>query len=206
MSDDPTGWFEELYVKAEAGEAEVPWTRDEPNPRLVSWAAERGIDGGGRRALVVGSGLGMDAEYVAQLGFETTAFDVAPTAVRMSREHFPGSKVNYLVADLLDPPAEWHEAFDFVLESITVQALPPAYHAGATARVTEFVAPAGTLLVLSAAREEGDEPDGPPWPLSREEIEGFARSDLEAVSVEEIHDATGGEAFPHRWRAEFRRP
>jgi hypothetical protein len=207
LSDDPTAWFEELYVKAGAGEAEVPWERTEPNPRLVSWAEGRSLDSAGKRAIVVGSGLGMDAEYVGRLGFDTTAFDVAPTAIRVTQERFPDSKVRYLVADLLDPPPEWREAFDFVFESITVQALPPDLHAEATKRVTELVAPGGTLLVLSAAGEEGEGPeDGPPWPLTRAEVEAFAQGGLELMRLEELHEALGNESFPHRWRAEFRRP
>jgi hypothetical protein len=203
-SDDPSGWFEQLYVAADAGETEVPWNRDEPNPRLVSWAEERELEGGGRPALVVGSGLGSDAEFLARLGFHTTAFDIAPTAIRLSQERFPDSAVHYLVADLLDPPHEWRGAFDFVLESITVQALPPAFHAETTARVTEFVAPGGLLLVLSAASDDGEEPDGPPWPLTRAEIEAFGTGDLERVRIEELRDPN--DSFPRRWRAEFRRP
>jgi SAM-dependent methyltransferase len=205
VSDDPIGWFEDLYVAAEAGEREVPWNRDEPNPRLVAWAEEQGLSGDGRRALVVGSGLGQDAEYFGRLGFDTTAFDVAPTPIRSMARRFPGSPVHYLVADLLDPPREWRQAFDFVFESITVQALPQDFHPEATRRVTEFVAPGGTLLVLSAAREEGEQPDGPPWPLSRGELEAFEQGGLETVRIEEIHDVTE-ENFPHRWRAELRRP
>jgi hypothetical protein len=206
LTSDPTGWFEELYVKAGAGEAEVPWEREEPNPRFVAWARERELDTAGKRAIVVGSGLGMDAEYVGRLGFDTTAFDVAPTAIRVTKARFPDSNVNYVVADLLIPPPEWRQAFDFVFESITVQALPPEFHAEATRRVTELVAPGGTLLVLSAAGEDGDEPDGPPWPLTRAEIEAFAQGGLEMVELEELHDDAGGvESFPHRWRAEFRR-
>lgn len=204
MTGDPTGWFEELYVSAEAGDAEVPWTRDEPNPRLVSWAEQHRIEGRGKSALVVGSGLGMDAEYVARLGFHTTAFDIAPTAIRLSKESFPESKVSYAVADLLDPPPEWRDAFDFVLESITVQSLPPEYHAESTARVTEFVAPGGRLLVLSAAGDEGVRADGPPWPLTRAEIDAFGDGELEPVKVEELVDPA--DPFPRRWRAEFRRP
>jgi hypothetical protein len=205
VSGDPTGWFDELYAAAERGERDVPWDRAEPNPRLVEWARERGVTGDGKSAVVVGSGLGEDAEYVASLGFDTTAFDVAPTAIRAMERKFPDSRVKYVVADLLDAPADWRQAFDFVLESITVQALPPDYHAEATKRVTELVAPDGTLLVLSAAREEDDEPDGPPWPLARKEVEAFEQDGLETVRIEAIHDATD-ESFPHRWRAELRRP
>ena len=191
-------------MAAETGDAEIPWNRDEPNPRLVGWTEEHRLDGAGRSALVVGSGLGMDAEYVASLGFDTTAFDIAPTAIRVTQERFPDSPVHYVVADLLDPPPDWREAFDFVLESITVQALPPHLHAEATKRVTEFVRPGGVLLVLSAAGEEGDEPDGPPWPLTRLEIEAFASGGLEPVQIEELRDPS--DSFPRRWRAEFRRP
>jgi SAM-dependent methyltransferase len=205
LSDDPSGWFEELYVAAEAGEREVPWNRDEPNVRLVAWAEQHGLTGGGGRALVVGSGLGQDAEYIGRLGFDTTAFDVAPTAIRSMEQRFPGSPVKYVVADLLDPPRDWLHAFDFVLESITVQSMPQDYHAESTARVTEFVAPGGTLLVLSAAREEDERPDGPPWPLSLSELEAFEQGGLETVRIEEIRDTTD-EPFPFRWRAEFRRP
>jgi 2-polyprenyl-3-methyl-5-hydroxy-6-metoxy-1,4-benzoquinol methylase len=92
---DPTGWFEELYLKAEAGEAQVPWDKEAPNPGLVDWGPP---DGAGLRALVVGSGLGNDAEFVAGRGYDTTAFDVAPTAIATTKRRFPDSKVNYLVA------------------------------------------------------------------------------------------------------------
>jgi ubiquinone/menaquinone biosynthesis C-methylase UbiE len=200
VADDPTAWFEELYVRAEAGEAVVPWARDEPNRLLVEWTGARGLSGGGRRALVVGSGLGDDAEHLASLGFDTVAFDIAPTAIAVARRRFPASPVEYVVADLLDPPAAWRRGFDFVLESITVQALPPSLHPSAIAAVADLVAPGGTLLVMSAAREQGEHPDGPPWPLTREEVDAFAGHGLAPVRVEELRDAI------RRWRAEYERP
>jgi SAM-dependent methyltransferase len=202
--DDPTGWFERLYLRAEAGDAIVPWARDEPNRLLVAWTEGRGLSGAGRRALVVGSGLGDDAEHLARLGFDTVAFDIAPTAIARTRRRFPDSAVDYVVADLLDPPAAWRGGFDFVLESITVQALPPSLHPAAIAAVAGMVAPGGTLLVISAAREEGEAVQGPPWPLTRAEIDAFTESGLEPVRIEDLRDA-GDPAF-RRWRVEFERP
>ncbi len=201
--DHPTAWFERLYVRAEAGEAIVPWARDEPNRLLTQWTRKRGLAGEDRRALVVGSGLGDDAECVASLGFDTVAFDIAPTAIAVARRRFPASPVHYHVADLLDPPAAWRGAVDFVLESITVQALPPSLHPSAIAAVAGLVAPGGTLLVLSAARETAEPADGPPWPLTREEIDTFAAHNLSPVRVEELRD----ESTPgiRRWRAEYER-
>ncbi|MDX6347218.1 MAG: hypothetical protein QOF84_2008 [Streptomyces sp.] len=214
-SDDPTGWFERLYTAAAHGEADVPWDRRAPHRLLVEWARARGLDGGGldgggldgggRRALVVGCGLGEDAEYVAGLGFDTVAFDIAPTAVRAARDRFPGSPVRYLTADLLDPPAEWRQAFDLVVESLTVQALPRALRPAATARVAGMVAPGGTLVVIAGARDEQDgRADGPPWPLTRADVEAFAASGLRTVRIEDIRDAA--DPGVRRWRAEFTLP
>jgi SAM-dependent methyltransferase len=200
--DDPTGWFERLYAAAEQGEAVVPWDRGGPHPLLSPWTAERALAGGGRSALVVGCGFGADAEHVAGLGFATTAFDISESAVRAARRRFPDSAVQYVTADLLEPPAGWRGGFDLVLESLTVQSLPDPPRREAIGRVRDMVAPGGTLLVLASARDEQDGPvEGPPWPLTRAEIDAFATAGLEPVRVEDVRDAEA----PRRWRAEFRR-
>ena len=202
MSDvDPVGFFEPLYVAAAAGRDAVPWDRGAPHPLVEEWAAD--AEGAGRSALVVGSGLGADAELLAERGFAVTAFDVSPTAIASTRERFPDSAVDYCVANLLDPPAAWRGAFDLVLESLTVQSMPPEFHAPAIAGVAGMVAPGGTLLVVATARDEAaGVPDGPPWPLTRAEVESFARDGLQTVRVEEIRRP----GVPARWRARFQRP
>jgi SAM-dependent methyltransferase len=193
-NDSPTGWFDELYRQAQAGDAIVPWDSGTPHALLADWAPD--LDGTGRRALVVGCGLGRDSEFLASRNYDTVAFDVSPTAVEATKSRFPATTVEYRSADLFDPPAEWRHAFDLVLESLTVQALPIHLHEAAIARVTSFVAPGGTLLVISSAREAGTTPEGPPWPLTRDEIDRFATDGLTP------HDITRAE---NRWRAEFHR-
>jgi SAM-dependent methyltransferase len=198
---DATGWFEHLYAAADEGDAVVPWDRDAPRELFVEWAQRTLGEGHGRRALVVGCGLGTDAEFVASFGFDTVAFDISPTAVRVARERHPGSRVDYVAADLFDPPPEWRGAFDLVVEIITVQALPVPLHERAAASIAAFVAPGGTLFVLAAARSDREEPgDSPPWPLTRAELEAFAGGEVSPVRIEEI--AMEDE---RRWRAEFRR-
>lgn len=201
---DPTGWFESLYRAAESGAGVVPWDRGGPNPYLVGWTPGVPLAGAGRRALIVGCGLGDDAEYVAGLGFTTVAFDVAGSAVRACRRRFPDSPVRYRAADLLEPPVEWAAAFDLVVESQTVQALPRSLRTTATARVSAFVAAGGTLLVLAGVLAPGADPDdGPPWRLTRPEIEAFATGGLSAVRIEELENPD--RPAVRRWRAEFRR-
>jgi SAM-dependent methyltransferase len=202
-ADDPTGWFERLYVEAEGGAAVIPWDREAPQRLLVPWAREHQPRGDGRRALVVGCGLGADSEFVAGLGFDTVAFDISATAIQAIRRRFPDTPVRYLAADLLDPPPQWHGAFDLVIESLTVQALPDPPRGQAITNVARFVAPGGTLLVIAAGRVADEAGEGPPWPLTRTEIDTFATNDLHPVRVEKVRDAAQPEVF--RWRAEFRR-
>jgi len=205
---DPTGWFERLYAAAEDGEAVVPWDRGAPHRLLVDWGEQRIPQSQGKRAVVVGSGLGEDAEYVTGLGFATVAFDISPTAIDAARRRFPGSPVEYVVADLLDLPVRWRGAFDLVVEIFTVQALPPGYRRQAIHNVGSLVAPGGTLVVIAAARAaagdvtEGDV-HGPPWPLTRREIGTFAGYGIEPVRIEDVPLSDDPDA--HRWRAEFRR-
>lgn len=204
---DATGWFEQVYAAAAAGKTSVPWDRGRANELLVQWASGQYRDAPlraaeGARALVVGCGLGEDAEYIARLGFATTAFDIAPTAIAAARSRFPGSPVDYQVADLLAAPDGWSQAFDLVVESITVQALPDPPRAAALARLGEFVAPGGTLVVIARGREQGAADSGPPWSLTRAEIDSIATSGLRQVSVETIEP---GPVPSRRWLAEFRR-
>ncbi|MGN6796119.1 MAG: class I SAM-dependent methyltransferase [Streptosporangiaceae bacterium] len=201
---DPTGWFEEVYAAAEAGQTHVPWDRQAPSPFLVEWAEERALNGAGKRALVVGCGLGDDAQFIAARGFQTVAFDISPTAIATARRRFPGSPVQYRTANLLDPPSDWYRAFDLVVESLTLQALPDPPRRDAIARVGDLVTAGGTLIVIARAREAGETVEGPPWALARSEIDSLGQTGLEPVRIEDMVDTSM--PWPRRWRAEFRRP
>ena len=194
---EPTGWFETLYAAAEQGTTTVPWADFAPNPRVVSALA--GLPGGGR-VLVVGCGLGDDAEHVASLGFTTVAFDVSPTAIAAARRRFPRSTVEYLTADLLSPPRAWAGAFDLVVEVFTLQVLTGAARRTAFARLARLVAPGGRLLVIGGARDQHEDPGELPWPLTRAEIESFHEYGLVKQSIVDFLDDEGRGPV-RRWRA-----
>lgn len=211
-SADPAGWFEHLYAAAANGKAILPWDRGAPHPLLMEWAQLLPQDGHrsapgsvpNRSAMVVGAGLGEDAEFIATFGFVTVAFDIADSAIEAARRRFPGSNVRYLTADLLEPPPRWHRAFDLVIEIFTVQSLPVPYHPQVIRNVAELVAPGGTLLVIAAGRVKGDTMEGPPWPLTRSEIDTFAHSGLEPLEIEDARMPAQPDV--RRWRATFHRP
>jgi SAM-dependent methyltransferase len=201
---DPTGWFDELYAAGASGRVQVPWSRTEPHPLLKSWAGERDLSGAGLSAIVVGCALGADAEYLASLEFETTAFDVAPTAIELARRRHPDSRVHYQAADILEPPAEWHHRFDLVVEIITVQALPPSVQPRAIANIGGLVAGGGTLLVISGIDDGRPRTRlGDPDTLDRTTIASFAADGLETSTIEIL--VVPGQPEQARWLAEFTR-
>jgi ubiquinone/menaquinone biosynthesis C-methylase UbiE len=159
-----------------------------PKPNVVKALNNRNRPGEGLRALKVGCGLGDDAEELARQGFHVTAFDVAPAAIDWDKKRFPDSPVEYLVADLLNPPGQWRRAFDFVLESYTLQVLPASLRREAMTRIASFVKPGGTLLVIARARDAQDPIGHMPWPLTREELLWFGRLGLHIDSYEDFWD------------------
>lgn len=186
-SGDPLGWFEALYSRAAENVSLLPWADLKPNPNLVDWL-NKNSSLLVCRAIKIGSGLGDDAEELARYGFDTTAFDISESAIEWSRQRFPHSSVSYVVADLFTAPVEWKSGFDFVLESYTLQVLPPDLREQAIQCIASFVAPGGTLLVIARGRAS-TEPEGKmPWPLTIEELARFKGHGLTEVAFEDFMD------------------
>ena len=187
--DQPLDWFEELYGMAESSGVDViPWADLKPNPNLVHWLDRERFEVAGKWSLVVGSGLGDDAEELVRRGSKVTAFDVSQSAIAMATARFPASEVEYKVADLLRSPATWVGSFDFVFEAYTLQVLPRELREAATASIASFVAPGGCLLLITRAREEAESPGEMPWPLTRQELSPIEGSGLELVRFEDYLD------------------
>jgi len=183
---DPTGWFEALYQEGETGKSVVPWANLCPNPRLLDFWNAHPLPTAGKTAITIGCGLGDDAEQLAAWGFQTTAFDISETAIRACRKRFSAAKVEYLAANLLDPPSTWLRAFHFVFEANTLQALPAALRPRAIENIADFLCPGGLLLVIARGREPSDPEGQMPWPLTRTELSAFNAAGLEELSFEDL--------------------
>ncbi len=168
---EPLRWFEELYAGADRDSEEIPWAKMEANPKMVEWIANRPEITG--RALVVGCGLGDDAEWLSAAGFDVTAFDLSQSSIDWCRERFPNSAVNYCVGDLLEPEDAWSEAFDLVIEIHILQAIPDSIRDAAASNLPKFLNDGGHLFCIGRLLTERipDEPS-PPWPLSRVWLNG----------------------------------
>lgn len=175
--NDPNGWFEAFYAKAEGDIHKIYWADLKPNPLLLDWLAEQ-KNLSGKKAITIGCGLGDDAEVMAQHGYQATAFDISSSAITMCQQRYPGSPVEYLVADLFNIPAEWEKGFDLVYECNTIQILKGPSRVQAVNAIADLVTPGGELLVSCRSREADDHSDTFPIAMDRDEIDGFKRAGL----------------------------
>ena len=159
----------------------------------------------GKRALVIGSGLGDDAEQLAAWGFKTTAFRHIEDGHRRRRRSATRRRTLTTSSPIssIRPRAG-------CARSISCWRFTPCrrftgeLRPGAIEKIAEFVAPGGHLLVIARGRAD-DEPEGqgPPWPLTRDEIDGFRRAGLEEESFEDY--AEPEPPWVRRFRALYRR-
>jgi SAM-dependent methyltransferase len=201
---DAVGWFDRLYSEAEGNASLVPWADLCANPHLATWLAKQDAPEADKRSLVVGCGLGDDAESLQSLGYRVTAFDVSAAAIEWCRRRFAGSNVDYCVADLLRLPNAWRLAFDLVVEVYTLQVLPPELRRSAAAEIAACVRPGGSLVVIARGRELSEDRGAMPWPLSEDELEYFASEGLVRMEFEDFFDDEQPPVC--RFRARFLRP
>ena len=68
----------------------------------------------GDKILLVGSGGGREIECLLDIGADITAMDISPGMLEIGRARYPDAKINWVHADVQNPPA-WLNEFDHVL-------------------------------------------------------------------------------------------
>lgn len=200
---DAIGWFEAIYQLADGDNETIPWADLEPNRFLLEWNETANLQGNNRKALVVGCGLGDDAKYLEDLGFDVTAFDVSAKAIEWAKQIHAETDIKFAVADLFNPPKDWHKGFEFVLEVYTIQALPLDLREQTIDSISNFVAENGKLIVIQRFRENDEQPEGLPWNLSPDDLSRFEKNGL---TLENFSEFYGDEEEPlKRFVAEYKR-
>ncbi len=178
--NEASAWFDDLYKKNENSHENIPWARQAVNPYLQTYLDEPKATKG--RALVIGCGLGDDAYALANAGYATLAIDISQTALDMAQKRFPDANIIFKKQDIFDMPSEYFENFDFVFEAQTIQSLPREFRSKMIKAVADSVAKKGELLVVAHKKQTSN--DGPPWPLTTEEIDEFKGHNLAELSFE----------------------
>ena len=155
--------WDELYRKGE-----TQWDKGAPSPPLREYLQQRNLRG---RALLPGCGRGHDVALAVTMGLDATGLDIAPTAVAEARELYPHLANRVVVGNLFDPPREFRNAFDLVLEHTCMSALHPTMRADYRRGVDLTLRPGGLLIgvwFINPDLDPGEE--GPPYRFPVEEL------------------------------------
>jgi 3-polyprenyl-4-hydroxybenzoate decarboxylase len=150
LPDGAQGW-EQLWATTSA--AQLPWHADALEAPLAEALAAHA--GPGRRLIDLGTGDGLVAVAAAQLGFEVTAVDIAPSALGRARDRAEAAGARGIalvlsaVAALGAGPD--HAAFAVAVDRGLLHCLPVDQRAAYAAAVAALVAPTGALLVAAHA-------------------------------------------------------
>jgi SAM-dependent methyltransferase len=163
------------------------------------------------RIAVVGAGTGHEAFAAAAAGFQVTAFDFAPEAVRAMEQRLQASAVSLtavsltavsltpVLADILNLHRTHPQAFDAVLEHTCYCAIDPQHRDAYVEAVAGCLVPGGVLFGLFYNHGR---PGGPPFDTTEADV----RRRFERFRFERFVRAT--DSFPHRtnqeWEALFR--
>jgi SAM-dependent methyltransferase len=145
---------------------DMPWEKGEPSPGLVDFLAghpqiQRGT------VLVPGCGTGHDARAWAAAGFAVTGYDIAPGAIRLSREKTAaaGLEAEFILGDFLaDTPPR---PFDWLFEHTLFCAIDPPQRADYVRAALRWLKPGGQYLAVNYLIPDED---GPPFGVSRAEL------------------------------------
>jgi SAM-dependent methyltransferase len=155
--------WNERYEKGD-----TPWETGLPSSELQRVVREVSIEP--CRALELGCGTGSNAVWLAQQGFEVTAFDLSPVAIERARQSASeaGVQVRFLVADVFQPPRELAEPFDFFFDRGCYHVVRREDVGGYVETLRKLTHPATLGLVLAGNAREPHDP-GPPV-VSEEQI------------------------------------
>ena len=123
------------------------------------------------RVAVPGAGRGHDARLLVRRGYRVTAFDFSEAAVAEARRLAAAEAVELTVEprDVFTLPRDHAGAFDGVWEYTCFCAIDPARRDEYASVLHAILRPGGVLLACFFPLRDGT--DGPPFPVSREEIE-----------------------------------
>jgi len=203
MPDEPRDW------NTRYAEGDIPWDTSRPSTELTRVLAETDLPRG--RALEIGCGTGDNAIFLAQQGFEVTAFDISPLAIQQAREKTDeaGAPVNFLVADICDLP-DLGEPYPFVFDRGVYHVMRQEHLDAFLSMLDRYAEENGHYLTLAGNSNEENPPEGGPPRVTAEEICRELDPLMRLIQLRETRfDSSivieGEQICPLAWSALFRR-
>lgn len=151
------------------------------------------------RVVELGCGSGTNALFLAEQGFDVTAFDLAPTAIDIAQKRAEAANlaIRFEVADLVRFDLDW-EPFDFIFDRGCYHCARKVDLQGFRQTVMQLSRPGTRYLLLTGnANEQTDE--GPPR-LHEHEIRSDWEDLFDIEFLREFHfEDPGGVEGPLGW-------
>jgi SAM-dependent methyltransferase len=175
---DATRW-DERYEKGD-----TPWDTGAVSSELQRVLSEMTV--APCRAIELGCGTGASAAWLARQGFDVTAVDVSPLAIDRARRRAEqaGVSVRFLMADVLQPPADLGGPFDFFFDRGCYHVVRREDVAAYLRTLERLTRPGNVGLVLAGNAREPHEP-GPPV-VSEEEVRAELGSLFDVLRLREF--------------------
>jgi SAM-dependent methyltransferase len=180
------------------------WDAGRPSGELIK-ATESGTVRPGR-VVELGCGSGTDSVYLAGLGFDVTAIDIAPTALRLAQERAAkaGVRVRWLLADVLALPNL--EPFDFIYDRGCYHEVRAHGLQRYLDSIERLSRPGSQFLLLAGNANESRVDYGPPRVTEQELRDDFSKLfDFEWLRESRFEIARPTAIGPLGWSALLRR-
>lgn len=185
IMDHNENFFEMVYKNANKNDlSNIPWATMKPNVHLQQYLEQNKTPLHGL-ALVIGCGLGDDADALAKAGYRVDAIDISQTAIDIASDRFGHEAIDFFVADIFALPESMMRKYDFIFESRTIQSITPEVKERLIEIIATLVAPGGKLLLHANVQNDDESYGGPPWPLYRTDIQRFVTHGLEILDYSE---------------------
>lgn len=163
--DQPQFW-EDIYLADDTG-----WDLNGPTPvfKHLAESLERG------RVCIIGCGRGYDAIMFAKKGFDVTAVDFAPSAIRALQELVKQEMVdvNTVQKDIFSLVPEFQRSFDYVVEQTCFCAIHPKRRKEYEVLVKAILKPDGKLIGLWFPLDKLLDEGGPPYGTNINEVKSI---------------------------------
>src|ERR1700761_7764037 len=152
---------------------DTPWEKGAAAPPLVEWLGSRGA----MRGAVLAA---------ASPSAQVVGLDISPYAIDQGRLHPPAGMETYQLADLFHLPPELTNRFAWVFEHTCFCANPPRHREDYVRAFLCALESRGILLATFFLNpwdpgEEAPEGGGPPFAMTREELDVLFATDFELV-------------------------
>lgn len=189
MASSNSSKWDDYYRRAEQTNTTPPWESSEPFNGLLELKVQHPeIFIEGKSCIELGSGASASAVWLAAQGFQTTAVDICPLAIKRAQTRIPNSgSVNWVTLDLMGPDViEKLGNFDFVFDMQCFHVLRDMDQNTIVETMLNLLKPGGYLMVVTGAHSVtalSAEFKGPPQLLEEEVIEPFQSRGLSLLSL-----------------------